>query len=131
MEAMRAYDITRIGFIAAVNLAMIALQKGPYRQLPKGSKLESFIASQNRIYSEAIKKKSNQKDDQGTPLSLSPESLRQAEANWHLTHRTDPDAIARIGDPDERDALMACLEAVDQEKKARLLAMRADKARRR
>jgi hypothetical protein len=107
--AMKQFDIARIGFIAAANLAMKSLEMGAYQQLPEGSKLKSFLARSHRLYDESVQNQAvpSPSGEQGTPPSLSPASLRQAEAEWYHTHTTDLDAITRIGEPDEREACMS------------------------
>lgn len=111
LSAMKKFDISRIGFISAVDLAMIALQLGPYRQLPKGSELKSFLVWQHRLYDERIKKQIDahppvnmDPGDQQTPASLSPESIAAAVAEWYELHTNDPRAIAALPEEDDRDA---------------------------
>lgn len=112
LEASRAFDIGRLGFIGVVSAAMTSLGMGPFKDLPEDSELRSYLG--NRKKSRTSSRGSNaatQSSDQYTPQSLTPASLASAANEWRRLHERSTEAIDRLPEEDDRDAYYAVRDA--------------------
>lgn len=125
IAAALSYDFGVLGFYGAINKTLHDMEMP---RLESGSPLSPFFAWQ---YDEYMKAPSawlaRARKRSATDIAI---QLHAAAHAMERTLATDPDAIARVGDPDERDALMACYEAAQQDEEARLRALKADRAAR-
>ncbi len=114
LEAMRVWDINRLGFVSCQYKALSSLGL-EYKKLPK--KLREFLMYKQKEYEEAQRQASPVHTGKTSP-STTPNDIRLAEEEWLRQHRYDVDAVNRLPE-EERDAYLISMEAEQQDASAR------------